>query len=59
MKQIMKVTNGDLSNGVCDEYGCIYNKNGKRLLKAAKGLKSYSIKKVPRLFATMLFRVFC
>ena len=45
MKQIMKVTNGDLSNGVCDEYGCIYSKNGKRLLKAAKGLKSYSIKK--------------
>ena len=31
--------------GVCDEYGCIYSKNGKRLLKAAKGLKSYSIKK--------------
>ena len=41
-----KVTDEDLENGVEDEFGVMYSKDGKRLLKCVKwGIISYTIKK--------------
>ena len=39
-----KVTKEDLANAVEDEFGVLYSKDGKRLLKCKDGLKTYSIK---------------
>ena len=39
-----EVTEEDLANAVEDEFGVLYSKDGKRLLKCKDGLKAYSIR---------------
>lgn len=38
------VTEQEIGNGVKDNQGCVYSQDGKRLLKAASDLKTYTIK---------------
>ena len=39
-----EVTEQEIENGVKDNQGCVYSQDGKRLLKAASDLKTYTIK---------------
>ena len=39
-----KVTDEDLTNGIMDEYGCIYSPDGKRLIQCLNDIESYTIK---------------
>ena len=43
-----KVTDEDLAEGVKDEYGVLYSKDGKRLLKGNKTLTEYTVRKGTR-----------
>ncbi len=44
VKADTSVTAEDIANGVKDEFGVIYSKDGKRLLKSPYGLENYNIK---------------
>ena len=53
-----EVSKEDISAGVKDEYGVIYSKDGKRLLKATENINSYSIKKGVTVICDNAFRFF-
>lgn len=38
------VTKDDIKNGILDEYGVLYSKNGHRLIKATKALEDYTVR---------------
>ena len=50
------VTEEEIANGLKDEYGCIYSQDGKRLLKAASDLKTYTIKEGTEVICTESFQ---
>ena len=50
-----KVTDEDLAEGVKDEYGVIYSKDGKRLLKGNKTLTEYTVRKGTRVICHWAF----
>ena len=50
-----KVTDEDLAEGVKDEYGVIYSKDGKRLLKGNKTLTEYTVRKGTRVICDSAF----
>ena len=50
-----KVTDEDLAEGVKDEYGVIYSKDGKRLLKGNVELKEYTVRKGTRVICDGAF----
>ena len=50
-----KVTDEDLAEGVKDEYGVIYSKDGKRLLKGNKTLTEYTVRKGTRVICDRAF----
>ena len=50
-----KVTDEDLAEGVKDEYGVIYSKDGKRLLKGNKTLTEYTVRKGTRVICDGAF----
>ena len=50
-----KVTYEDLAEGVKDEYGVIYSKDGKRLLKGNKTLTEYTVRKGTRVICHWAF----
>ncbi|MDE6824316.1 MAG: leucine-rich repeat protein [Duncaniella sp.] len=52
------VTDEEIANGVKDEYGVIYSRDGKRLLKCPPGLKlsNYTIKAGTKVICTSAFR---
>ena len=49
------VTDEDLAEGVKDEYGVIYSKDGKRLLKGNKTLTEYTVRKGTRVICHWAF----
>ena len=51
-----EVTGEDLAEGVKDEYGVLYSKDGKRLLKGNKTLTEYTVRKGTRVICD---RAFC
>lgn len=48
-------TDEDLKNGIEDEYGVIYSKDGKRLLKCNKGITEYNVKRGTRVICNEAF----
>ena len=50
-----KVTYEDLAEGVKDEYGVLYSKDGKRLLKGNVELKEYTVRKGTRVICDHAF----
>ena len=50
-----KVTDEDLAEGVEDEFGVIYSKDGKRLLKGNVELKEYTVRKGTRVICDHAF----
>ena len=50
-----EVTDEDLAEGVKDEYGVIYSKDGKRLLKGNKTLTEYTVRKGTRVICDSAF----
>ena len=54
-----EVTDEDLAEGVEDEFGVIYSKDGKRLLKGNVELKEYTVRKGTRVICDRAFRVIC
>ena len=50
-----KVTDEDRAEGVKDEYGVIYSKDGKRLLKGNVELKEYTVRKGTRVICDSAF----
>ena len=50
-----KVTDEDRAEGVKDEYGVIYSKDGKRLLKGNKTLTEYTVRKGTRVICDHAF----
>ena len=54
-----EVTYEDLAEGVEDEFGVIYSKDGKRLLKGNVELKEYTVRKGTRVICDRAFRVIC
>ena len=50
-----KVTDEDLAEGVKDEYGVLYSKDGKRLLKGNKILTEYTVRKGTRVICDYAF----
>ena len=54
-----KVTDEDLAEGVKDEYGVIYSKDGKRLLKGNKTLTEYTVRKGTRVICDRAFGAIC
>ena len=54
-----KVTDEDRAEGVRDEYGVIYSKDGKRLLKGNVELKEYTVRKGTRVICDGAFGVIC
>ena len=53
-----EVTYEDLAEGVKDEYGVLYSKDGKRLLEGNKTLTEYTVRKGTRVICDYAFR-FC
>ena len=53
-----KVTKEDISNGTEDEYGCIYSRDGKRLLKGNKDTTSYTVKEGTKVICDWAFGSF-
>ena len=53
------VTVEDIVNGVKDEYGCRYTKDGKYLLKGCEGITSYTIKAGTEIIWDNAFYYFC
>ena len=51
-----KVTDEDLAEGVEDEFGVIYSKDGKRLLKGNVELKEYTVRKGTRVICDRAFQ---
>ena len=51
-----KVTDEDLAEGVKDEFGVIYSKDGKRLLKGNKTLTEYTVRKGTRVICDRAFQ---
>ena len=51
-----KVTDEDLAEGVKDEYGVIYSKDGKRLLEGNVELKEYTVRKGTRVICDYAFQ---
>ena len=43
-KYSTKVIDEDITNGIEDEYGCIYSADGKMLLKGSDSVENYIIK---------------
>ena len=54
-----KVTDEDLAEGVKDEYGVLYSKDGKRLLKGNKTLTEYTVRKGTRVICDRAFGAIC
>ncbi len=54
-----KVTDEDLAEGVEDEFGVIYSKDGKRLLKGNKILTEYTVRKGTRVICDGAFGAIC
>ena len=54
-----KVTYEDLAEGVKDEYGVLYSKDGKRLLKGNKTLTEYTVRKGTRVICDRAFGAIC
>ncbi len=50
-----KVTDEEIANGTEDEYGCIYSRDGKRLLKGNKDITSYTIKEGTKVICDRAF----
>ena len=50
-----KVTDKDRAEGVRDEFGVIYSKDGKRLLKGIEALKEYTVRKGTRVICDDAF----
>ena len=53
-----EVSEEDISAGLMDEYGVIYSKDGKRLLKATENINYYSIKKGVTVICDNAFRFY-
>ena len=51
-----EVTGEDLAEGVKDEYGVLYSKDGKRLLKGNVELKEYTVRKGTRVICDYAFQ---
>ena len=54
-----EVTGEDLAEGVKDEYGVLYSKDGKRLLKGNVELKEYTVRKGTRVICDGAFGGIC
>ena len=54
-----KVTYEDLAEGVKDEYGVLYSKDGKRLLEGNRTLTEYTVRKGTRVICDSAFWNYC
>ena len=52
-----EVTKEDLDNGVIDQYGVVYSKDGRRLLKANRNIQSYQIQSQTQVICNNAFRL--
>ena len=53
-----EVTEEDIANGVEDEFGVVYSRDGKRLLKCNKDLTIYIVKNGTKVICDWAFDVF-